>query len=238
MEMTPQRWSDTAAYLHEVFGPLGEPIDIQLSGLMDRAAAAGLPRIAVSPDVGRLLMVLAAMVSGGKRGRRGGERAEGGRAVEVGTLGGYSGVWIARGLGEPGRLITIEADPKHAAFARSEFAAAKMDHRIDLREGGGLEILPRLVREFGEGSFDLVFLDAIKSEYRGYAEHAGKLLRRGGLLVADNCLGSSWWITDAPGSDPGRDAVDAFNRWISDEGSGYLACCVTNREGLVVAIRE
>ncbi len=229
MEITPDRLAATAAYLQEVFGPFGEPIDLQLGGLMDRAAAAGLPRIAVSPDVGRLLMVLTSLVSG--HGRRAG------RALEVGTLGGYSAIWIARGLGPGGRLVTIEPEPTHAAFARSEFAAAKLDHAVELREGAGLEILPGLVGEFGPGSFDLVFLDALKTEYRAYAEHAAVLLRSGGLLVADNCLGSGdWWINDAPGGSAGRDAIDGFNRWISRPASG-LACCVANREGLVVARR-
>lgn len=231
MDMTPQRWTETSEYLRSVFGPLGEPIDARLDGLMDRAVAAGLPSIAVSADVGRLLMVLASMAAGART-------AGVPRALEIGTLGGYSGLWIARGLGATGRLITVEADPRHAAFARSEFALAGMADRIELREGKGLDVLPRLQAEFGAGSFDMVFLDAIKSEYRTYAEHAAKLLRPGGLLVADNCLGSSWWITDAPGSDEGRDAVDAFNRWIANPASGFLACCVANREGLVVARRR
>lgn len=225
--MTPERWADTAAYLGGVFGGLGEPLDEQLAGLMDRAVAAGLPSIAVSADVGRLLMVLAATVSG----------PGGGRAVEVGALGGYSGLWIARGLGEGGRLTTIESESGHAAFARGEFGRSGIGDRIELREGKGLEVLPRLVEELGPGSADMVFLDAIKSEYRGYAVHAAALLRPGGLLVADNCLGSSWWITDEPGSDESRDAVDAFNRWIASRESGFLACCVANREGLVVARR-
>ncbi|QKK10215.1 MAG: hypothetical protein HND58_18830 [Planctomycetota bacterium] len=142
---------------------------------------------------------------------------------------------MARGLGAQGRLITIEPEPEHAAFARSEFARAGMGDRIELRESTGLEELPRLVEELGDGSAGVVFLDAIKSEYRGYAEHAARLLRPGGLLIADNCLGADWWITDPAGSDAGRDAVDAFNRWIGSPGSGFLSCCVTNREGLVVA---
>jgi predicted O-methyltransferase YrrM len=224
--MTPDRWAATATYLGEVFGGLGEPLDDQLATLMDRGAAAGLPRIAVSADVGRLLMVLASLVSG----------PGGGRAVEVGTLGGYSGLWIARGLGPGGRLTTIEAEPKHAAFARAEFERA--GRRVELREGTGLEVLPRLVEELGPASCDMVFLDAIKSEYRAYAEHAAMLLRPGGLLVADNCLGSHWWITDPAGVDPARDAVDAFNRWLGSPASGFLACCVANREGLAVARRS
>lgn len=239
--MTPEKWDGTCDYVREVFGGLGEPLDQQLDTLMDRAVAAGLPSIAVSPDVGRLLMVLVQMVCGeaGWKARPPESSARppapGLLAVEVGALGGYSGLWLARGLGDRGRLITLEPEPEHAAFARSEFARAGMGDRIELRESTGLEELPRLVEELGEGSVDVVFLDAIKSEYRGYAEHAARLLRPGGLLIADNCLGSSWWITDAPGTDEGRDAVDAFNRWIGTSASGFLSCCVTNREGLVVA---
>lgn len=223
--MTPEKWDATASYMGAVFGPLEEAVDRQLSGLMERAAEAGLPRIAVSADVGRILMVLASLVSG----------PGGGRAVEVGTLGGYSALWLARGLGESGKLITIEPEASHAAFARSEIAKAGMEPRIQVREATGLDELPRLADELGPGSQDLIFLDAIKHEYRRYAEHAAGLLRRGGLLVADNCLGASWWITDEAGSDEDRDAVDRFNRWIGSPDSGFLACCVANREGLVVA---
>ena len=224
--MTPEKWDGTCDYVREVFGGLAEPLDQQLDTLMDRAVAAGLPSIAVSPDVGRLLMVLVQLACSGT------DRP---LAVEVGALGGYSGLWLARGLGERGRLITLEPEPEHAAFARSEFARAGMADRIELRESTGLQELPRLVEELGGGAVDVVFLDAIKSEYRGYAEHAARLLRPGGLLIADNCLGADWWITDEPGTDEARDAVDAFNRWIGSPASGFLSCCVTNREGLVVA---
>lgn len=225
-QMTAEKWDGTCGYLGEVFGGLGGALDEQLATLMDRAVEAGLPRIAVSADVGRLLMVLAELTCGSSASPR---------VVEVGALGGYSALWLARGMGGKGRLVTIEPEPGHAAFARDEFARAGMSDRIELRESTGLDELPRLLEELGEGSVDVVFLDAIKSEYRGYAEHAAGLLRPGGLLIADNCLGSSWWITDAPGTDEGRDAVDAFNRWIAGEESGFLACCVANREGLVVA---
>jgi predicted O-methyltransferase YrrM len=102
MDMTPERWEFTCAYLRGVFGREDEP----LAGLHERAAAAGLPDISVSPDVGRLLMILASMCA----------RPGGSLALELGTLGGYSAIWIARGLG--GRLITLEPESAHAAFAR------------------------------------------------------------------------------------------------------------------------
>lgn len=226
MALTPEQQEGTASYMRDVFGSLGEPLDDQLEGLMERAVAAGLPRIAVSADVGRLLMVMAQLASG---------PGSVGRALEVGTLGGYSGLWIARGLPEGARLITIEAEPAHAAFARAEFDRSGLGGSVEIREGEGIHVMPRVVGEFGEGSFDLVFLDALKREYPGYGEHASRLLRSGGLLVADNCLGSDWWITDAPGSSENRDVVDGFNRWLGSSASGFMACCIANREGLVVA---
>lgn len=226
MDMTPDRWQDTNAYIEGVLGTLGEPVDAQLGTLMDRAIAAGLPSIAVSPEVGRLLMVLAGLAS---------REPGAGRGVEVGALGGYSALWIARGLGSRGRLITIEPEPAHARFARAEFERAGMADRIELREDTGLNHLPGLLKELGPQSLDFVFLDAIKSEYRAYADAAAPLLRPGGLLVADNCLGARWWITDAPGLSPERDAIDAFNRWIATPDSGYLAAMIASRNGLVVA---
>ena len=99
MEMTPERWAFTTTYLREVFGTQDE----QLRTLMPRAVAAGLPDIAVSADVGRLLMLLTRMTGNGKGARL---------AIEVGTLAGYSGIWIARGLASGGRLITIEPNEK------------------------------------------------------------------------------------------------------------------------------
>lgn len=218
MEMTPQRWAATGVYLDAVFGHE----DRHLATLMDRAVAAGLPDIAVSAGVGRLLTVLARLVNART-------------IVEVGTLGGYSGIWLARGLSDGGRLITIEPEATHAAFARGEFAAAGVGERVEVREGFGLEALPALVGELGAGSVDLVFLDAIKSEYPGYLPHATRLLCPGGLLVADNALGSgSWWIDTEPGVSADRDGVDEFNRQVA-HGGVYEACCVPIREGVLIA---
>ncbi|MEZ6319455.1 MAG: O-methyltransferase [Phycisphaerales bacterium] len=195
--------------------------DEQLRTLMTRAVAAGLPDIAVSASVGHLLMVLA--------------KTAGARTiVEVGTLGGYSGIWLAKGLAPGGRLITVEAAPVHAAFARAEFDQAGVGDRVEVREGKGLEVLPALVEELGEGSVDLVFLDAIKTEYPGYLPHAKKLLRPGGVLTADNALGGGWWIDEAPGSSESRDAADRFNRLVASDAD-FDAACVPIREGVLIA---
>ncbi len=216
MEMTPERWARTCAYLDGVFA---DP-DKQLATLMERAVAAGLPDIAVSPSVGRLLTLLARLVDART-------------IVEVGTLGGYSGIWLARGLADGGRLITIEPEALHAEFARGEFDAAGVGGRVEIRRGAGLDVLPALVEELGASSVDLVFLDGIKSEYPGYAASARRLLRSGGLLVADNALGGGdWWIDDE--SHASRDAVDALNRALAGD-EAFEAACVPIREGVLIA---
>lgn len=218
MDMTPTRWTATGAYLDAVFGQE----DDHLASLMPRALAAGLPDIAVSAGVGRFLHLLAGLVDART-------------IVEVGTLAGYSGTWLARGMRPGGRLITVEAEPKHADFAEAGFRDAGLADVVEIRRSTGLDELPRLVDELGAGSVDLVFLDAVKTEYPDYLPHAKELLRPGGLLVADNALGSGrWWIDDAPGRDASRDAADRFNRLVAGDEL-FDAACVPIREGVLVA---
>ena len=207
--------------MRAVFGEQDE----QLATLMPRAVAAGLPDIAVSADVGRFLKMLTGLAApGGAR-----------LAVEVGTLGGYSGIWIARGLAPGGRLITVESDPKHAEFARRELEDAGVADRVEIRVGTGLVELANLARQLGPGSIDLVFLDAIKSEYPGYFEAIRAAIRPGGLLVADNALGSgSWWIDESPGSSPDRDGADRLNRILAND-PGFESVAVPMREGILIA---
>lgn len=221
MDMTPQRWNQTAEYLRNVFG---RPDD-QLRSLMQRAVAEGLPDIAVSADVGRLLTLFSSLATpGGAR-----------MAIEVGTLAGYSAIWLARGLGPGGRLITIESEAKHADFAQQEFKRAGLADRIQLRRGQALAVLAELGKELLPGSVDLVFLDAAKAEYADYLRIVRPLIRPGGLLIADNVLGSrSWWITEAEGSNPDRDAVDHFNHLIAGDPD-FDPAAIANREGLLVA---
>ena len=132
---------------------------------------------AVNPDSGNLLRVLTA-ASGGRR------------VLEVGTNLGYGALWMAAGLAPEGRLDTIELDPGMVRRARANFAEAGYADRITVHEGAALDVLPRLER----GAYDLVFLDCVKSEYPAYLDHARRLLRPGGLLVADNLFwhGNAW----------------------------------------------
>lgn len=217
MDMTPQRWSNTLAYLTGVFGGQDE----HLAGLMERASAAGLPRIAVAPEVGRLLQLLTGAVNARL-------------VIEVGTLGGYSGIWIARGLAPGGKLITIEISGTHADFAQGEFERAGVAGRVQIRRGAALEVLPKIAREIKPGSVDLVFLDALKTEYAAYTALVRPLLREGGLLLADNALGAGYWIDDPPGIDANRDAADAFNRQMAGD-PGFVTTCVPTGSGLLIA---
>lgn len=225
MNMTPERWDATTRYLREVFGQEDE----LLAGHADRADQAGLPKIAVSADVGRLLHLLALTTNSGRGPAL---------ALELGTLGGYSGIWIARALAPHGRLLTVEPEPKHADFALREFAAAGLGDRVQIVREPALEALPKIARDHGPGSFDLIFFDAIKTEYLRYFALASPLLRPGGLLVADNALGSGeWWIDLPGGRNESRDAVDRFNRVVASDPQ-YDAACVPLREGLLIARKK
>lgn len=219
-DMTPGRWQHTCDYLDTVFGRA----DGHLAGLMPRAVEAGIPDIAVSASVGRMLLCLARLVDARL-------------IVEVGTLAGYSGIWLARGLAEGGRMLTIEPNDLHANFAQRAFEGAGVADRVEVVRGFGTPELERLAGEM-PGAADLVFLDAIKTEYPDYLPHAKKLLRTGGLLVADNMLGGGgggdWWIDAPPGQHASRDAADRVNRQVAADG-GFEAFCVPLREGVLVA---
>jgi predicted O-methyltransferase YrrM len=181
--MTQERWTAVDRYLDDrLSGP-----DAVLDAVLDASAAAGLPTIAVSPSQGKLLFVLAKAV-----GAR--------RILELGTLGGYSGTWLARALPADGLLVTVELDPAHADVARRSFERAGLAGVIDLRVGQALEILPQIGSE-GLGPFDVVFIDADKEHYPEYLEWAIRLCRPGSLIVADNVVRKGA-VIDADSKDP------------------------------------
>jgi predicted O-methyltransferase YrrM len=150
------------------------PPDAALAAALESSAAAGLPPISVSPNQGKLLNLLA--------------RLHGARHIlEVGTLGGYSTIWLARALPAGGRLITLEADAKHADIARENIARAGLSDVVELRLGPALETLPQLAAE-EFGPFDLIFIDADKPSTPEYFAWALRLSRRGGLIIVDNVV--------------------------------------------------
>ncbi len=206
-----------SAYSKEVFGTE----DAHLAGLMKEAVAKGLPDIAVCAEVGRLLMILTSMT----RGKL---------AIEVGTLGGYSGIWIARGLSDGGKLITIEVEDLHADFAQMQFERAGVADRVKIRRGKGLDVLPLLADELTPGSVDVVFLDAIKLEYCDYWKLIRPLIAPGGLILADNIYGSDWTIDQE--DDPQRIAVDRFNRMLVSDDD-FEVTAVPLRQGVLIGRR-
>lgn len=169
--MTKQ-WSDVDAY----FGERLLPKDEALAAALESSRAADLPAISVAPNQGMLLHILAKAV-----GAR--------RILEVGTLGGYSSIWMAHALPKGGRLITLEIDPKHAEVARANFARAKLAEVIELRLGRAIDLLPKLAAEKG-APFDLVFIDADKPSNADYFECALKLTRPRSLIIVDNVVRS------------------------------------------------
>jgi predicted O-methyltransferase YrrM len=189
--MTQDRWTAVDRYID---GSLVKA-DVALDAVLEESAAAGLPAISVSPAQGKLLFVLA--------------RAMGARRIlELGTLGGYSGIWLAHALPPGGRLVTIEVDPAHAAVARRSFERAGVSPLIDLRLGAALDVLPRLAAE-GGAPFDLVFIDADKGNYAEYLDWAVRLCRPGSLIVADNVVRHGE-VIDAASDDPGVQGIRRF----------------------------
>jgi predicted O-methyltransferase YrrM len=168
------------------------PRDPVLDAVLDASDAAGLPPIATSPTQGKLLELLA-RVHGARR------------ILELGTLGAYGTIWLARALPPDGQLVTLEADPRNAEVARANIAAAGLTDVVQLRLGPALQTLPELLAE-GD-PFDLIFIDADKQSDAEYLEWSLKLSRPGTLIIADNVVGGGAVI------DP-----DARNPWGEDGG--------------------
>lgn len=145
--------------------------DPELSAALQASDSAGLPHIAVSAQQGKLLSLLAAL-SGARR------------ILEIGTLGGFSTIWLARGAGPQGRVVTLEYEPRHAEVAKANVERAGVGERVEVIVGAALDTLPTLTG----GSFDLVFIDADKENYVAYLEWAIKLTHPGSVIVADNVV--------------------------------------------------
>jgi predicted O-methyltransferase YrrM len=148
--------------------------DPVLSAALKDSDAAGLPQIAVSLQQGKFLSLLA----GAMQARR---------ILEIGTLGGFSTIWLARGAGPQGRVVTLEYEPKHAEVARANLVRAGVGDRVEIKVGAALETLPT-VPTVTDGPFDLVFIDADKENYVAYLEWAIRLARPGAVIVADNVI--------------------------------------------------
>jgi predicted O-methyltransferase YrrM len=196
--MTQELWTAVDGYIADGLVRSDEALEAALAA----SQAAGLPSIHVAPNHGKLLHLLA--------------RLKGARTIlEIGTLGGYSTIWLARALPEGGRLITLESDPTHAEVARANIARAGLADRVALRLGAALDTLPRIADE-GLGPFDLVFIDADKPNNPGYFAWALRLTRRGSLIVVDNVVRKGA-VIDAASTDPNVQGVRRLNEMLAAE---------------------
>jgi predicted O-methyltransferase YrrM len=170
--MAQETWTAVERY---ITGELLPP-DAVLDAALEASAKAGLPAINVSPNMGKFLQLLA--------------RVQGARKIlEIGTLGGYSTIWMARALPAGGKLITLEVDRKHAEVAQANIARADLADVVEMRLGRASDILPQLDAE-RRGPFDLIFIDADKENNALYFSWALKLARRGSVIIVDNVVRS------------------------------------------------
>jgi predicted O-methyltransferase YrrM len=196
--MTQELWTSVDDYISNLF----VPYDPVMQEALATSEAAGLPSISVAPNEGKLLMLLA-QICGARK------------ILEIGTLGGYSTIWLARGMASGGTLITLEASAKHAEVAGINIARAGLADVIEVRVGSALDTLPQLVAE-GRGPFDLIFIDANKDNYPEYLAWALKLSRRGSLIIADNVIRDGE-ILDSTSNDPRVQGIRRFNQLLADE---------------------
>jgi predicted O-methyltransferase YrrM len=209
--LTSMRTNAIATYLSELTA--GE--DDALRHARERAAAGGMPP--VSADTGAFLRLVARWVDAQA-------------AVEIGSGAGYSGIWLARGLAAKGILTTIEADPEHQRLAKASYEEAGVSNRVRTILGRALEVLPRL----SDGGYQLAFIDALKDEYPSYLEHALRLVRPGGVILADNVLWSGR-VADAKACDPSTEGLRLYARRIAED-ERLDSVILTVGDGLAVSL--
>jgi predicted O-methyltransferase YrrM len=176
--------------------------DPALDAALRRSAAAGLPQIQVSPNQGKLLQLLAQSLGARK-------------ILEIGTLGAYSTIWLARALPKGGRMITLEYEPRHAEVARANIAGAGLQDTVEVRVGKAIDLLPRLVAD-GAGPFDFIFIDADKVSYPEYFAWALRLSRKGSVIIADNVVRNGA-VADGESTDVSVQAVRRMNERVARE---------------------
>ncbi|MET8740084.1 O-methyltransferase [Streptomyces sp. NPDC004728] len=196
--MTLAQWTEVDDYFNGLLvGP-----DEALDAAVEASDGAGLPAIQVAANQGKLLNLLA--------------RLQGARTVlEIGTLGGYSTIWLARALPEGGKVVTLEADPAYAEVARANIERAGLADVVEIRVGRALDTLPELAAQ-GYGPFDVVFIDADKPSNPDYLAWSLKLTRPGSLIVADNVVRDGE-VVDGESEDPKVRGVRRFTELVAAE---------------------
>lgn len=214
-------WTAVDRYVSDLLSPN----DPALEAALKASAAAGLPEIQVAPNQGKLLNMLATL-----RGAR--------TILEIGTLGGYSTIWLARALPKDGRLITLEFDPKHADVARANIAHAGLAGIVEIRLGPALETLPKIAAE-KPGPFDLVFIDADKVNIPDYFTWSLKLTRPGSLIIVDNVVRGGA-VIEPRSEDPSVQGVRKFLSMLATEkrvtGTAIQTVGVKGYDGLAIAL--
>jgi len=217
--MSQEAWNQVDDYIVDTLLTADPVLDAALAD----SAAAGLPAINVAPNQGKLLMLLAQMA-----GAR--------RILEIGTLGGYSTIWLARALPAGGRLVTLEYAPNHAEVARRNLARAGFAEQVEVKVGAALDILPGL-----QGPFDFIFIDADKPNNPNYLSWAMRLSRPGTVIVCDNVIRDGAVVKKNSGDDNVEGARAAFS-FIGGEkrldGTAIQTVGAKGYDGFAIAIVE
>lgn len=215
--MTQENWTEVDNYISDQL----VSSDPALEAALANSSAAGLPPIAVAPNQGKLLNLLARIANATS-------------ILEIGTLGGYSTIWLGRALPGNGRLLTLEADPHHAEVARSNIAAAGLAAVVDVRVGPALEVLPEI-----DGPFDLIFIDADKQTYPDYFQWAVRLSQPGTVIIADNVVRSGE-VADMSNEDAGVVGVRRMYELIAAEprvdATALQTVGARGHDGLAIAV--
>ena len=203
-----------ARYVTELFASE----DDVLTDLRREMVEVGLPPIHIDAAEGRLLQVLLGAIGARK-------------VIELGTLGGYSAIWMARALPADGRLITLELESERAELARRFLRRAGLDDRVEVRVGAALQLLRELA---GEGPYDAVFIDADKENYPVYLNWCSSNVRSGGLVIGDNAF-KSGAVLDSGTSDAGVQGIQEFNRRLAKDPR-FTSIVVPTRDGVAIAL--
>jgi caffeoyl-CoA O-methyltransferase len=221
--MDKKLFKDVDKYISNLFIPPDEA----LTAAEQSHRLENLPPINVSPNLGKLLYLLAKLSNVKK-------------ILEVGTLAGYSTIWMARALPENGRLITLEIDPHHAEVAEKNIDRAGLSSKVDIRIGKAIDLLPQLVQE-KTGPFDMIFIDADKPPYTEYFEWALKLSRPGTLIIADNVIRDGK-VLDQSNNDPMVKGAQRFNKALASNRNVNATILQTigvkEYDGMAIAIVE
>ncbi len=206
---------ELSQYISNLFAPEDEV----LQKTWENTREKGLPAINVKPEEGRILQFLT-RACGAKK------------AVEMGTLGGYSGIWIARGLVPGGKLITLEKEPYRAEVARDHFAMAGLSDVVEVRVGNAHDLLNALK---SEGLFDFVFIDADKTGYEAYFNWALENLHPGGIIAAHNAFRGGSVLEDS-GIDESTATIQTFNRFVANTPN-VISTIFPAGDGMVIAVK-